>query len=196
MTAQDRAKWDERYYQRNGDYPPPDPLLLLYTPPLKPKQKARALDLACGLGQNGLWLAQQGYVVDMMDISRVALMRAQHEMNARQLRHVNLLQVDLDDTDLDEGMYDVVCVFRFLNRDLFHKIRACVVEGGRVIYETYNTRHHSDNPLFNPAYLLDIGELPLHFAGWQILHQCDDEHVSQLVAVKTSISPNDATFEF
>lgn len=196
MSTQDRAKWDDRYHQRTGDYPAPDPLLLLYTPPLLPKQKARALDLACGLGQNGLWLAQQGYTVDMMDISRVALRQAQAEINRRQLRHINLLQTDLDDTDFDEGLYDVVCVFRYLNRDLFPQIRACVAEGGRIIYETFNTRHQSDSALFNPAYLLDIEELPLHFEGWQILHQCDEENISQLVAVKPSANATDATFEF
>lgn len=188
MSIHDRAKWDDHYHQRTGEYPAPDPLLLLYTPPLQPKQKARALDLACGLGQNGLWLAQQGYTVDMMDISRVALLRAQAEMNRRKLRHINLLQTDLDETDFDDGMYDVVCVFRYLNRDLFPKIRACVAEGGRVIYETYNIRHHSDNPLFNPTYLLELGELPRYFEGWHILHHCDDAHISQLVAVKTSSS--------
>ncbi|HRF99048.1 MAG TPA: class I SAM-dependent methyltransferase, partial [Aggregatilineales bacterium] len=89
MSAQERAKWDAQYHQKTGDYPAPDPLLLMYTPPLIPKQKGRALDVACGVGQNGLWLAEQGYTVDMMDISRVALRRAQDEINKRQLRNTN-----------------------------------------------------------------------------------------------------------
>lgn len=199
MSAQDRAKWDSHYHQATGDYPAPDPLLLMYTPPLQPKQKARALDLACGVGQNGLWLAEQGYTVDMMDVSRVALRKAQDEVNKRQLRKVNLLQADLDDTDFDDQLYDVVCVFRFLDRNLFRKLRASVVNGGRVIYETFNTRHTSHSPTFNPAYLLDIGELPLLFKGWQILHDCDDEHISQIVAVKPpdGVDPNlEGKFDF
>ena len=185
MSAQDRAKWDSQYHQKLTEaYPAPDPLLLLYTPPLQPNQKARALDLACGVGQNGLWLAEQDYTVDMMDISRVALRRAQDEINKRQLRKINLLQVDLDDTDFDDQMYDVVCVFRFLDRNLFRKLRASVVNGGRVIYETFNIRHTSNSPTFNSAYLLDVGELTLLFKGWQILHECDDENISQIVAMK------------
>jgi 2-polyprenyl-3-methyl-5-hydroxy-6-metoxy-1,4-benzoquinol methylase len=183
MSAQDRAKWDAKYHEKIGEYPAPDPLLLMYTPPLTTHKK-RALDVACGVGQNGLWLAQQGYVVDMMDISRVALRRAQDEINKQQLRNTNLLQVDLDDTDFDDQLYDVVCVFRYLNRDLFRKLRASVVNGGRVIYETFNTRHSTNNATFNPAYLLEIDELPLYFKGWDILHHSDDDHISQLVAVK------------
>ncbi|MDX2076936.1 MAG: class I SAM-dependent methyltransferase [bacterium] len=199
MSAQERAKWDAQYHQKTGDYPAPDPLLLMYTPPLSPKQKMRALDVACGVGQNGLWLAEQGYTVDMMDISRVALRRAQDEINKRQLRNTNLLQVDLDDTDFDDQLYDVVCVFRYLNRELFRKLRASVVNGGRIIYETFNTKHHTDNPTFNPAYLLEIAELPLYFKGWQILHECDDENMSQLVAVKPldGVDPSvEGTFDF
>lgn len=184
MSLQDRARWDNHYHQKNTAYPAPDPLLLLYTLPLPPTHKCRALDLACGMGQNGLWLAEQGYTVDMMDISRVALNRAQEEINRRKLRNVNLLQVDLDDIDFDDQLYDVVCVFRFLDRKLFRKLRASVVNGGRIIYETFNTRHKSDAPTFNPAYLLDIGELPLLFKGWQILHESEDDHISQLVAIK------------
>ncbi len=183
MSAQDRAKWDAQYHQKTGDYPAPDPLLLMYTPPLTTHKK-RALDVACGVGQNGLWLAQQGYVVDMMDISRVALRGAQDEINKRQLRNTNLLQIDLDDTDFDDQLYDVVCVFRYLNRNLFRKLRASVVNGGRVIYETFNTNHRANNATFNPAYLLEIDELPLYFKGWDILHHNDDEHISQIVAVK------------
>src|SRR5690606_21845859 len=63
MAEGDRSRWDGIYRQRNHlPYPDPDPLLFEYTPPLTTSYEKRALDLAGGLGQNGLWLAQQGYV--------------------------------------------------------------------------------------------------------------------------------------
>ena len=71
MSAQDRVRWDGIYRQRqNQPYPAPDPLLFEYTPPLRNGDFGYALDLAAGVGQNGLWLAAQGYHTDIMEISR------------------------------------------------------------------------------------------------------------------------------
>ena len=160
MSAEDRIRWDAIYRERaNEPYPPPDPLLFEYTPPVTPEREYRALDLAAGHGQNGLWLAAQGYTVDIMDISRLALLRAQAEMATRNLRNANLLPVDLDSVELSTDFYDVVCVFRYLKRDLFPQLRACIRPGGRIIYETFNVRYRGLVPEFNPAFLLEIGEL-------------------------------------
>jgi tellurite methyltransferase len=187
MSQEDRARWDSIYRQRNQTvYPDPDPFLFEYTPPLTVSQEKRALDLAGGMGQNGLWLAQQGYTVDVMDISRMALIRGRAEMSARDLRNLNFLQVDLDNIDLKLNRYHLVCVFRYLKRDLFPQIRACIRPGGRIIYETYNTHYLDVVPQFNPVFLLEPGELAGYFADWKILHNADVKHIARLVAIKPS----------
>jgi tellurite methyltransferase len=185
MSAEDRIRWDAIYRERTSEvYPPPDPILFDYTPPVMPEQDVRALDLAAGCGQNGLWLATQGYTVDIMDISRAALLRAQAEMASRNLRNANLLPVDLDDVELPANFYDITCVFRYLKRDLFPQLRACVRPGGRIVYETLNVRYRMIVPDFNPAFLLEVGELAGYFADWKILHHVDEKHISQVVAKK------------
>lgn len=185
MSGEDRLRWDQAYHEKSATpYPPPDPLVLEFTPPLKAGQEARALDLAAGLGQNGLWLAAQGYIVDLVDISRVALLRAQAEAGRRELRNLNLLPVDLDQYEFPETPYDLVCVFRYLNRRLFTPIREAVRPGGRIIYMTYNRRYLDQRPDSNPDYLLEIGELGGIFADWKILHYLEDDHLSRIVAVK------------
>jgi SAM-dependent methyltransferase len=185
VSAEDRIRWDSIYRERTKDeYPPPDPLLFDYTPPVTPGEECRALDLAAGSGQNGLWLAAQGYTVDVMDISRVALLRAHAEMASRNLRNANLLPVDLDTVELPANFYDVVCVFRYLKRDLFPQLRACIRPGGRILYETFNVRYRTIVPDFNPAFLLEMGELVGYFADWKLLFNSDDKHISRLVARK------------
>ncbi len=185
MAERDRERWDATYRKRQEEpYPAADPLLLQYTPPAPPTRQARALDLAGGLGQNGLWLAAQGYAVDVMDISRVALARAHEEASRRRLRKVSFLHVDLEDMALEASAYDVVCVFRYLQRDLFPLVRAAVRPGGRVLYETFNLRYLAVNPQFNPDYLLRPGELAGYFADWKLLCNAEHQHVSQLVAIK------------
>lgn len=185
MAADDRVRWDE-IYRRSTDkpYPPPDPFLYEYTPPVAPGEERRALDLAAGLGQNGLWLAEQGYIVDITDVSRVALKRARDEMNARRLRNVNLLQLDLDDFDPEPYTYDLVCVFRYLKRDALPAIRSAVKPGGRIIYESYNLNYLRRVPGFNVRFLLQPGELVENFAGWQIIANRDDDYITRMVAVR------------
>ena len=186
MTAHDRLHWDSVYRERidGGSYPDPDPLLFQFTPPLRAGDTATALDVAAGLGQNGLWLAAQGYVVDLVDCSRVALLHAKAEATRRDLRSANLLQRDLDGAAFEPQSYDLVCVFRFLSRDLMAPIRAAVRPGGRVIYQTFNTRFQEIKPGTNPHYLLGIGELSGFFGDWKLLHNSEPKHISQIVAVK------------
>ncbi len=185
MSAEDRLRWDTIYRQRGQlPYPDPDPLLFEYTPPLTELNERRALDLAGGVGQNGLWLAEQGYTVDVVDISRMALLRGRSEMMARSLRNINFLQIDLEDHELKLSRYDLVSVFRYLNRDFFTQIRGCVRPGGRIIYETFNRLHLETAPQFSPEYLLEPGELAGYFADWKILHHADVGSHSRLVAIK------------
>jgi tellurite methyltransferase len=183
MSDADRKRWDTIYRQQT-QFPEPDPFLFEYAPPARHPGQDRALDLAGGMGQNGLWLAQQGYVVDVMDISRLALVRGRGEMVRRSVRDINFLQCDLDDADLKPNRYQVVCVFRYFQRDLFAQLRACVQPGGRLIYETYNVHHLVAAPQFNPELLANPGELASYFADWKILHSSDADQVSRLAAIK------------
>lgn len=181
MAGQDRLRWDAVYSERRDQpFPPPDPLLLQFAPPT---DGGRALDVAGGLGQNALWLAEQGYMVDLIDISRAALTRAQEEMARRGGRGVNFIQADLDRAELEAQTYDLIAVFRFLDRDLFPTLRAAVKPGGRIIYQTFNTRYRPPQP-FNPDHLLRIGELAGIFADWRILHLSEPHFVTQAVAIK------------
>ena len=185
MTAQDRVRWDDIYRnQTSKPYPAPDPLLFDYVPPVMDGQMRRGMDLAGGFGQNGLWLASQGYVVDILDISRVALSRARGEMAMRNLRNVNLLQVDLDDCELDEQHYHIACVFRYLKRSFFPRLMASLVPGGRIIYESLNVLYLDLVPEFNQEFLLSLGELESIFEGWEVLFYEENDHISQIVAIK------------
>lgn len=185
MTADDRVRWDTIYRDlAKKPYPPPDPILLEYTPIVRDDVPQHALDVAGGVGQNGLWLAEQGYITDIVDVSRVALYRARVEMTVRNLRNINLLQIDLDHADLKRHFYDVVCVFRFLKRDTLPAIREAVKPGGRLIYETYNLSYLARVPEFNPRFLLESNELLEYFQGWNILHHEEFEHLTRLVAVR------------
>lgn len=183
MSAEDRARWDAIYRERVlGPYPPPDALLAAYAPVPEPGAIPAALDLAAGLCQNAVFLAEQGYQVDAMDISRLALERGRAEMAMRNLRSVNFIPVDLEALDLPEDTYELVCVFRFLDRRVFPALCAAIKPGGRVIYQTFNVRLLLKRPDTRQDYLLDLGELPTFFPGWETLHDDDADEMSRYVA--------------
>lgn len=183
MARSDRERWDQRYADANEALRKgPHDLLMRHAPPYQPGM--RALELACGLGHDALWLAAQGYPVDALDISLAALRQARAEMLRRHLAGVNFIVADLDHFPLPGRTYDLVCVFRFLNRALFPAIRARVRPGGLVIYETVNIRHMEHHPTFCPDHMLGLGELPAHFPGWTVIEAADEGHLSAFVGRK------------
>lgn len=199
MAATDRTRWDNHFRQNETKpYPLPDPFLLQYTPPASDDTPRRALDAAAGIGQNGIWMAEQGYTVDIMDISRVALNRARAEAASRNLRNVNFLQTDFDSFEIDEQTYDVACVFRYLKRDMMTKLKASVVKGGRFLYETFNLSYLEHVPEFNIDFLLEPGELIEMFEDWTVLFAAEEGHISQIVAVNTppKKEPTDEKFDW
>lgn len=133
----------------------------------------RALDVACGVGQNAIWLAQHGFSVDAVDISAVALEYGR-QAAARAYVTVNFVRADLDAWAPQMEAYDLVCGFRFLNRRLWPRLQAALRPGGWLLYQTFNVRKLTPGSDFPAAYLLAIGELPRTFPGWKILEAGDD----------------------
>lgn len=182
MAESDRQRWDRRYADpvhklKRG----PNPLLERYAPRV---EGLRALELACGLGQNALWLAAQGITVDAFDISLAALRLARVEMLRRGLSGANFIVADLDHFVLPVYPYDLVLVFRFLDRELFPAIRDRVRPGGLVIYQTFNIRQRARRPSVSAEHMLRLGELPGHFPGWEVIEASDEGYVSTFVGRK------------
>lgn len=197
MSSHDRIRWDDIFKKRTREpYPSPDNLLMDYAPAPNEGETLRALDLASGLGQNGLWLAEQGYNTDLMDISRVGLQRARAEMTMRNIRKANLLQVDIDKLilrrnsncdlahEICPNSYNLIAVFRYLRRPLFPIFQEAIASGGRIIYETFNEKYLKQVPNFNAQFLLKTGELENTFINWRMIHYDESSYITKIVAVK------------
>jgi tellurite methyltransferase len=181
------AEWNARY-QAATEEPPADPAgfvrELLPLLPLGP-----ALDLACGTGRHTLLLASRHQPVTAVDFSDIALEilnRRAHALHydvsrckylahntSRRLVHtanrrpkIQLLQVDLEKTDLPAHVFSVVLCVNYLQRSLFSQIERTLIPGGMVLFETYTVAQldFADGPR-NPNYLLEPGELRTAFPG-------------------------------
>lgn len=150
------------------------------------------VDLACGSGRNGLFLARRGLPVIFVDHSEEALESVAHELRAHDLPG-ETWHVDLEtggDDPLAGRDFGAALVFRYLHRPLMPQLRASIVPDGLVVYETFTERNRKYGRPNNPDFLLRPGELTDTFAGWTTLHTFEgflpdpDREVAQLVCRK------------
>jgi len=150
----------------------PNPLLVRFSSLLQDENlEGPVLDLACGRGENGLFLASLGLAVILADRSVEALEAALGQAEERGLA-VRFWEVDLEsgENPLDEEHYRAILVFRYLHRPLIPCIRKGIREGGILIYETFTVEQPKYGHPYNPDYLLQPRELADWFEDWEIIH--------------------------
>src|SRR5262245_34208272 len=186
MSTADRERWDTKYAEKTAPVRlSSDDWLIEQVSGLAP---GRALELACGLGHNAIWLAQQGWRVDAVDISPVGLARAE-DLAARCGVNVRWIAADLEDFSPESAAYDVVLVFRFrARRPVPGIVHRALRPGSRLIYETFTAAHlaRPDSHMKHPAFALAPGELPRLFPQLDVIScaECPlpDRDVARLVA--------------
>jgi hypothetical protein len=116
-------------------------------------------------------MAIQGCEVEAWDHDAGTLERAR----AMAGRHGVTIETEVRDLEVRDprlpvASHDVVMVFRFLHRPLFPRIAAAVAPGGWIVYETYLRGQERFGRPKHPRFLLDAGELPRHFPGFDVEH--------------------------
>ncbi len=184
----DRQKWNTRY--REQEFPgEPSRIVTRFA---RLAKKGRALDIACGMGRNALFLVEQGFIVDAVDISDVALAHFQHHSE-----NIRCIHADLDTYAIPLATYDLIININFLQRRLFPGIIAGLRPGGILIFETFvNSEYEAAfNHPVNPEYLLKENELLHAFLSLKIVYyeekvetRCKDKPrmIASLVAQKGS----------
>ena len=123
------------------------------------------LDLACGTGRNALYLANEHFEVDAVDIAAVALDTLYADASGRGLlEYVKPLLLDLDDFTSEAERYDVVVMCNFLDRLLIERTKVGLKRGGLYIVETYMDDESNEKKDSKTSNLLQAGELKDIFA--------------------------------
>lgn len=150
------------------------------------------LDLACGRGRNGIFLASYKIPVVFADIDEIALSDVETRLQSKGLTG-NCWHVDLEQPGinvLEKKQFDGILVFNYLHRALFPAIKAATRPGGLVFYETFTVLQRQFGRPSNPDFLLLPGELGQYFNDREVLHYREgelhepDRPVAQLVARK------------
>ncbi|MDA1016827.1 MAG: class I SAM-dependent methyltransferase [Planctomycetota bacterium] len=182
MSAADRDKWNQKYH---GKQPlveiKPDDWLRECVDQIASEVGTsdevgqsiplKAVEFACGLGANSIWLAQHGWDITAMDVSAVGLERAKqtaHQVGAE----VNWIAADVEEVSLANQQFELAVVFRFLDRERLPQLIDSVIRpGGWLIYETFSTAQleRTDSHIHNADFTLREDELPLLYPQFDVL---------------------------
>jgi SAM-dependent methyltransferase len=155
--------WDERY----GDTPiwsgNPNPLLVHYATPLPP---GHALDAGTGEGADAIWLAAQGWAVTAVDVSTVALRRAEEvagRAGEQIAARISWQQADLLTWAPPERQFDLVSA-QFMQlpeawrESLHRRLAAAVRPGGTFLVVSHHPEDLKGLRHDFPAELFATGE--------------------------------------
>jgi SAM-dependent methyltransferase len=130
-----REDWDRRYSAvENLWSAKPNRFLVAEVSALQP---GRALDLACGEGQNAVWLASRGWEVLGVDYSGVAISKARARA-AREGVDVEFVEADLLELEPQPGAFDLVLLLylhlpRGERRTVLSRAQSALAPGGTLV---------------------------------------------------------------
>ena len=141
------------------------------------------LDLACGLGQNSIFLTKHGLKMNGWDYSAAGLEQMAHHCSLQKVE-VNQQCIDLTNTPWPNQNFDLICITAFLDRTLCPQILSHLKPGGILVYQTFNQVTDIAGETLSkprrPKFLLTKGELLELFNELEPLVYHDAQELAQL----------------
>lgn len=156
MNEDLQAKWDARYAQGYVSGARPC-AALLENAHLLPRE-GRALEIASGLGGNAVLLAERGLETQAWDISTIAIEKVAAHAAERALPLTAVVH-DAVANPPAPSSFDVIVVYRFLDRSLAARLAPALRPGGLLYYQTFTREAAGGRGPSNPAYRLAPNEL-------------------------------------
>ncbi len=175
--------WDERYASLDQLWSGhPNGQLVSETGGLPP---ARALDVGCGEGADALWLAERGWDVTALDVSRVALDRAvaQAARVGVQVRwvHAGLVEAALPPASFDLVSAEYPALLRTENHEAERALLAAVAPGGiLLVVHHVLTSEHAHTHGFDPDDYVSPADVAAQLDdAWRVeVHETRPRHVT------------------
>ncbi|SEN64065.1 Tellurite resistance protein TehB [Mesobacillus persicus] len=137
-----------------------------------------ALDFACGLGGNSMFLARSNYQVHAKDISEVAIEYLKEQAENQQLAIFPILcdLTDVSSLQLKDCSVDLIVITYYLDRALFPIVKSIIKENGFFFMETFYRSSQTENQGVSNKFKLEPQELLTEFGDWKVLFYEENEH--------------------
>ncbi len=154
----DRERWNAKWRERAGELETQAPVLSEHVALLP--SRGKALDVAGGAGRNAIWLARRGLDVTLVDISDVALAKAERRATATGLAsRMRFVRADLDGELSLAPLFDLVLVFHYLNRARRDDFAGLLVHGGVLVAAQPTATNLERHASPRREFLVEPGEL-------------------------------------
>jgi len=147
MSEEDRSKWDQRYAEdSHRKRAQPGEFITQW---IDRVSIGNALDVACGLGQKSIFLAEAGFQVDAIDVSSIGLKRARQQ--AEEYEHdINWIQHDLDQPYDFNRKYDLIIVMWYVDLVLIRRLCEQLEPGGYLLCEEHLAYNNDNGGFIGP----------------------------------------------
>lgn len=144
MSARDKNYWNA-FYSSEAGLKEEDPSGILVQM-LQYLKKGKAIDIACGTGRNSFYLAEQGFEVEGIDFSDIAIGKCKARAGSFNGKAEFKVQ-SLDFFLMPIQKYDTVIVSDIkASARLIDEIKKGLSIGGTLLLEVYTLNHLKNNP--------------------------------------------------
>lgn len=130
-----KNKWDE-YYNKKGyflKYPDENLIRFIFTELKNNKnEKLKILDVGCGIGRNSIFMANEGFDVYGIDISKEALNIAKKKAKEKKLS-INYIYSNFSDLSFENNSFDAVVDIQSIQHNRINEIKKIFSEVFRVL---------------------------------------------------------------
>ena len=162
---------DSEYFYGHDPGPVARRAVRYHRPLWRPGQRARAIDIGCGEGQDLLFLAQQGYVSMGLDFTQTGLNKARKLLDENG-QNADFVRADVSEWETD-AQFDLVLAvnsLQFLGSDAPNALRyvqSLVAPGGVIGLSVFARDDAAKPPVEGTIYRWTLDEIQLNFGVWQ-----------------------------
>jgi len=191
MSEEDRSKWDQRYAEdSHRTRAQPGEFITQW---IDRVTIGNALDVACGLGQKSIFLAEAGFQVDAIDVSNIGLNRARQQAEEDEL-DINWIQHDLDQPYAFNQKYDLIIVMWYVDLLLIRRLCDQLAPGGYLLCEEHLACDNLSDAFTGPKnenFRVAPNALYEAVAGFNVRYY--DEYVGVIEGYQASSHDSDAS---
>lgn len=162
-----KSEWDQKFLSKKYIFGKSPAKFLKDNLHLISKRSA-VLDLGMGEGRNAVFLATQGHKVVGIDISSVAVEKA-NALASEFRTEIKGVVASLDDYQISDKSFDVILSFYYVDRKLISKMKKWLRPGGLIFYEAHTVEKLNDGKVINKNYLVEKGEIRNFFSDLEII---------------------------
>ena len=168
--------WNAVYTEKSVENSTPADVLLINKHLLS--SGGKALDYACGLAGNGIYLAKKGYDVKAWDMSDVAIEKINQHAKKNNLSLIAEMH-DLENNSPEiQNQFDIVVVSYFLHRKTLRHLYDFLKKDGLLFYQTFSGLQYKEQGPSRESFRLKKSELLEVFSDMQLLYYREDDESS------------------